>query len=393
MRIDTKLHFIIYSIICAVGLMPMFSSCSESDDKTSDDKQLTESLLMVKQVNAIQNVLTSLADIERLDDDFYQKTYAPTYGKVLDESNPFVRAIKADNKENAYQEFVGMVGDKNLLTPTSDGYSVELKLPSELAKLANKDLFGKLTYHQGNGSSRTAYVDVEIPNMPKLQRIDFVPSQLWGDNDDLPPTPYLLGQLVYYEGEWLNKATRGRGYWLCVREYTGDKPGLLVHVNEGYDKDFARYLYYESDWSWAGYFYTRADESAPYINFLNLYPDQVKKVLSFLKKYGNKSTVEGIVPPRFLENDSVYVGDKPAWIIHDTYESEWDSSVSRHWKCCKHYYLAPKNKYGEGQYEEWWYHSPSDWSNEQGKYYYYTINTIRFKSAVPEKTRLVYDPS
>lgn len=388
---NTKLHIIKYGLVCAIGLMPLFSSCSDSDDHSSKGTQEEMELQDIRQVDAISNVLEVLADVKTLDKDFYNKTYTPTYGKVLDESNPYVRAMKSEDKEEAYAVFAAMIGDSELLKSTTDGYTVELKLSGDLAKLAGKETFGTLTYHQGDGSTRMAYVDVNIPNMPTLQRIDFVPSQLWGDNDGVK-TAYTLGQLVKYDGTD-EKNSKGEGLWLCVQEYKGDNKGLLVHLNEGYNENFARHLYGDSGYSWSSYWYADPEDYAPYFQLLNRRADIIKKIRNYLVKNNKASLMSGIVPKRFLENDSVYVGDRPAWVINNSYESSYDWWAARYWKCCKHYYLDKKNEHGYGQFHKWWYHTTGDWKDQQSKYYFYTISVMSFKKDKLAGISLVYDPA
>lgn len=388
---NVKINLINCGFACAIVLTPLVSSCSDSDDHPSEEAKIEMELQEVKQVSAIQNVLEVLADVRTLDNDFYNKTYTPTYGKVLDESNPYVRAMMSDDKESAYADFASMIGDNDLLKPTSDGYIVELTLSGDLAKLAGKKSFGTLTYHQGDGSTRMAYVDVNIPNMPTLQRLDFVSSQLWGENKYTGKTGYTLGQLVKYEGTDIGG--KGKGLWLCVRAYNGNKDGLLVHLNEGYNEDFAHYLYGESGYSWSSYWYSKPGDYSPYFEFLHNRADLIRKIRTYLSKNHMASLMSGIVPKRFLENDSVYVGDKPAWVINDSYESSYDWGAGRYWKCCKHYYLDKKNEYGRGEYHEWWYHTKGDWKDQQNKYYFYTISVMTFQADVLNNIKVLYDPA
>lgn len=408
---NKKLYIIIYGIICAVGLMTMFSSCSDSDEHSSGHGQFTaEQLQVVKQMEVIRHVLNRLADVENLSIDFYQQTYTPIYGKVLDESNPFVRVMAADDKESAYQELVMLVEDKNLITPTADGYSVEFKYPSDLAKLANRDLFGKLTYHQGDGSTRIAYVDVDIPNVPKLQRIDFVPRKLWGENDNVK-TAYRLGELVYFEGEKIDGQIRGEGYWLCVQQHTNYDDGILVHLNEGYDEKYAYLFKARSGYSWTAYFKGHIEDPIAYTRFLC----ENKKLIELDKEYllENSGTVQyydifskktmtynlsniyikHILPSRFMQNGNVYDGDKPAWIITDTYEGSYHWGSFGWWTVCKHLEIPAHSNNGAGEYSGWEYDNDYDWSEQSKKTYFYTINVKHFKENKLEGFRSVYDPA
>lgn len=390
---NKKFYIIIFGIICAVGLMPLLSSCSDSDEQSSDRGAFTaEQLQVMNQMEAIRDVLNSLADVETLSDDFYQKTYTPTYGKVLDESNPFVRKMMANDTESAYKEFVLLVGNKDLITPTADGYSVDLNFPSELAKLANREMFGKLTYHLGDGVTRTAYVDVDIPNMPKLQRIDFVPSKMWGDNEGAGTTAYRLGSLVYFQGEEFSGEVRGKGYWLCVRPYDVYHDGILVHLSEDYNEKYA----FHSRYSWTAYFKGHGEDPEAYTSFLYFY----RGLLQLDKDYLNdnlsySSAVEaiaGICPNRFLRNGKVYDGDKIAWIITDTYKGDYHWG-NGYWSVCKHLEIPAHSETGAGEYSGWCYDNAKDWSEQADKTYFYTINVKHFKTAPLDGCSLVYDPA
>ena len=408
---NKKIYIIIYGIICTVGLMPMFSSC-DSDEQSSERGAFSaEQLQLMNQMDAIRDVLNCLADVETLSDDFYQQTYTPTYGKVLDDANPFVRKMMADDSESAYREFAMMVGSKDLITPTADGYRVDLKFPTELAKLANRELFGKLTYHQGDGLTRTAYVDVDIPNMPKLQRIDFVPSKMWGDNDDVPQSAYKLGALVYFQGKEIDGKTRGRGYWLCVRPYDGFYDGILVHLNEGYDANFAYLFKSRSGYSWTAYFKGDAGDPEAYMYFLYCYKELIDLDKEYLLTnsptyqyydytYGKWVTsslgevyIKEILPDRFLRNGNVYDGDKPAWIITDTYEGNYHWGMAGWWSVCKHMEIPAHSKNGAGEFSGWNYDNANDWSKQSEKTYFYTISVLHFKDSAPDGCSLVYDPA
>lgn len=402
-----NLHNIIYSVICVIGLMAMFSmvsSCSDSEEQQASETGFSkeEQLQIQNQIQAIRGVLKRLTGVEELEADFYQQTYTPTYGKVLNEANPFVRSVKTNEQKFAYEQFELMVADKNLITPTTDGYSVVFKYPSKIAQLANREEFGKLTYHQGDGSTRIAYVDVDIPSIPNLQRIDFVPSELWGDNSIVKndTTAFKYGELVYFNG----KEDRGEGYWLCVREYNGgQQDGILVHLNEGFKSGFCKS--YSSGYSWSAYFDTTEEDVKAYMNFLWDGGELLKQNRKFLLDRGKKEYVLGMVinlgildvdnicPSRFLENDNVYNGDKPAWIITKTYKGDQSHWFFWHWSVCEHLEIPAYSKNGRGEFSGWSYTTSSDWSEQEGKCYVYTINAIHFTNKIPDGMISKYNPA
>lgn len=387
---------IINSIVYAVGLMFMLplSSCSDSDNKGSETENITlEEKQVMSQLGAIRDVLNVLAGVESLPDDFCQQHYSPSYGEVLDESNPFVRAFVADNQGNAYKQFEMIVGPDASISPTEDGFSVELKLPTDLAEQEKRDLFGKLTYHKGGESTRVAYVDVEIPNIPNLQRIDFIPSKLWGDNDG-NTSAFKLGELAEYKG---NKDGYGKGIWVCVREKHGPYDGALVHMNYNFDSNFCKF--YEdphtiTKTAWSGIFYAWAQDVPSYLEFISEFNILLQDDIKYLRENGRDSEQESICPRGFMSNGYVYDGGSyPAAIIRDTYEGHY-RAFHGWWRVCKYYYIEKKSKDGNGYDTTFQYTNGDKWNSEMWrKHEFYTINAVHFKDKIPEGFTLLHSPA
>lgn len=398
-----KLHLIIYIAICLVGLlglMPALVACSDSDDHSSEQEELTwEQERQLKQLDAIRTVLARLADVDSLSNDFYQRTYQPTYGKVLDESAPFVRAVKADDQERALDLFRMMVGYEDMMTATNDGYRVELKLPAFLVKNAKGGLWGKLTYHVGDGVSRIAYVDVEITNMPNLQRIDFIPSKLWGDNVT-ETTALKLGELVEYMGN-AQLGGKGRGIWMCVRENKGPYDGIMVHLDVNCNENFAKWMdkgdgTNPKNGCWMPYFSSNEEDVKAYLAFLN----DNKFIVDANKKYLEKEypgEVNAICPPGFLDNayGYVYQGSQPAAIVMEAYYGSWVWYMFYHDRHCNFYVLPKECKTGKGgSVHSIDYVAYSSWTKKVwNQYKIYTLSAIHFETSLPQGMVKKYDPA
>lgn len=366
---NKKLHLIIYRIICMaclVLMVPGMVACSDSDtnivdDKTDDDIISSEEQETIDRIESIRYVLRKLTGVDSLADDFYQRTYSPTYGQVLNEANPFVRAVKADSLELAVNLFQQLTGQYNLDVNTADGSIVTLKLPSVLATSATED-WGKLTFHKGDGSTRMAYADVEIPSIPQLQRIDFIPSHLWGNNDKYDTAPlFQLGELVMSSG----KDGRGAGLWMCVRQNSGPYDCVLVHLDERFNDKFS--TWYDdgeyADFSMSGWMPDKpADKEhvEAYLWFLNKHAKSMRNNIEFVKKR-MPNELNSICPNGFFAEDGAYV-----------YKHELNAAIIRHgdfgrsswfrdYRTTDFYQLPKESKHGENgsdrKVECWWHSS------------------------------------
>lgn len=385
------LHLIIYRAICGVWLlmMGMLTSCSDSSDSQENsaaEEELTaEQQQAFKQLLAVKNVLTNLAGVEELSEDFASKTYPPIYGKVLDESKSFVRAMKADDQERALELFEMIVEQDDLLSQTSDGYSVELRLPDKVAQ-QGKTSFGKLTYHESKDPSRVAYVDVEMPNIPNLQRIDFVPSQLWGDNSG-EATAFKLGEVARYNGFC----------WLCVRENDGPDPGVLVRLDVNANEQLSTWMEKEKNPSTGGwklsYPSTREDVKS-YLTFLDNYAYALQLDREYIKKHFPQEA-DGFCPIGFKDADGyLYKRDKPAAIIMKGYMGSYVWYAWYHNRHCDYYTFPQESKDGKGEFRSFVYIRNKTWEKEMwNPYYLYSLSAIHFGGTAPSGVTSLYDPA
>ena len=154
-------------------------------------------------------------------------TYDPQIGKVLDQSNPFERAVFVDDEEMAETLFRGMLGWRDeILTETADGCR---------ADLSGIEL-GTLEFFRSDGGANVGYAQVDIPCIPHLQRIVYMTQDQAGENAaPLYESPCGYGDVFYREGR----------YYICVKEadgYDWESRGILVCVEAGKGTNWAYHL-------------------------------------------------------------------------------------------------------------------------------------------------------
>ncbi|MBO7602962.1 MAG: right-handed parallel beta-helix repeat-containing protein [Bacteroidales bacterium] len=159
------------------------------------------------------------------------KKIEPEIGRVTDDSNPFDRAVKIDEKESAEFYFGGLVGWNPAVFEETAGGSIIDLTPIGL---------GRLEFFREPDGSNVGYATVDIPCMPHLERITYKTPLQMGLNDAEYPSPARYGEVFLHQGR----------YYICVRAGTGylsDESGLLVCIEPGKGTNWVDYLDNE-DW-------------------------------------------------------------------------------------------------------------------------------------------------
>lgn len=175
-------------MLCATGLAT--TACSDSDDQKSEERIVNEegktyvpdSLLTNEEryqlacQSAVMGIMQTLTGVENVTPDVVNQNLEPTYGQILDGESSTVRVVKCAGTDESEQLFraiacLDSLAASLLYTPTPDGYELSLK---DLPILPDGKLFslGTLTFHRDGGPRRYGYVEVEIPCIPHLERID-----------------------------------------------------------------------------------------------------------------------------------------------------------------------------------------------------------------------------
>ena len=181
-------------------LSSLSMSCSDDDDNDNDGRTAEEIAQdpYAKDTPAGDALLTLVSQLattaDTLPDNWKTATFEPTIGKVLG-SNQYERTITVANSSEALRRYNSLTGKNLPEGTTTDTYTV--------------DGVGTLTFTATSNSAETAVVDVNIKQMPHLQKLRMVPANAIGENGTFKGEPYYrFGDVVKDKDGY---------YWICVR--------------------------------------------------------------------------------------------------------------------------------------------------------------------------------
>ena len=259
---------------------------------------------------------------------------------------------------------------------------------------------GTLTFHRDGGPRRYGYVEVDIPCIPHLERIDYLSPDAFPDNAGTN-SAYQLGDIVY-----VNRSSGySSGYYVCVQPYAYND-GWLVHmcINEPGDDQT---INADGDSQGCYYPYNKAkgqsttyDMINTYFNFICNNQAKVANIKTFLsgKAYNMKPSVSGclhhIFPEGFNNSNGVpfvssdgrdgriwydaYVTDDYAWVPAYYYRKGHFGAVAHNVR----YWHDDSYKYVED----------SDWNSKWSTHWNYCMNAIRFTTSTINGSTLEYSP-
>ena len=196
--------WLLAALVC--GLSLSVTSCKDDDDKLSEEEKEQQELERLEQQNNAYSVLSLLADVSAADDDFLSKTYEPTIGKE-DDRDANTRIVNTNTMEAAAERFANLADasiDENTQTYTW-----------------RDDNLGTMTYTRTNDGSSWATVDVDIKQVPHLQKIVYRSPEQANDNSKFDGRAYYrFGDVVSREVTNKDGSTVTE-YWICVRPAFG----------------------------------------------------------------------------------------------------------------------------------------------------------------------------
>jgi len=177
-----------------------FTACSDDDDNA--DEIDTEDVFS-EEAMAAYCALNQLCGIEELPSNWQTFTAEPTYGYSFDASNPYVRTVYIDDIMEAEDCFRSLGG------------TIESGQASATYTAGNISY----QYTAKNQSDLLATIDCNVPQVPHLTQIRFVPSEVqeenglfgftWDKTRSQDDIYYSVGDVVYDEDE--------KAFWVCVR--------------------------------------------------------------------------------------------------------------------------------------------------------------------------------
>ena len=411
-----------YMMLLIAALTLGTAACSDDDDDNANSNQDKERMegdkkvinlddlspedkLKLDQQSAILSVIKTLTGQSTFGPLLDGGTYEPTYGTVLYDSQPFVRSYKSETVEEAEASFRSFVsGDSQFITTTADGLSISLRNLPLLADGGTLTL-GTLTFHRGDGTQRMGYVDVEIPTMPHLERIDYIPPSAFPQNAN---TPYTKGMVVYYDGP-----TYAKGYYLCVQG-SDNGAGLLVHLNEDEEYGQTRNLDNDKEGCYRPInqdhgMVANYDDVITYVSFLINNKKECKKIKEFFRSetktrkpmheggmddifpngFNNEDSEKGVVWKKENTWDDFWTGETvtsrhPAFIIYSADYGEYRIVPAYEWRICK-YVRIPSGctSLGDCLDQECKYTADDDYKQQvYNRGYCFAMNIIRFRDSV-----------
>ena len=186
------------------GLSLSVTSCKDDDkDDTSDDGQEQLSEEQQEQSNAAYAILDNLADLSSANDNFLTQTFEPTIG-TADDGDASTRIVNTNDMETAAMRFADLVGGADINENTASYTWAD-------------DELGTMVYTKTNDGKSWAMVDVNIKQVPHLQKIIFRSPEQADNNGKFEGTAY------YRFGDVVKKANADgvEEYWICVRPAFG----------------------------------------------------------------------------------------------------------------------------------------------------------------------------
>ena len=190
------------ALVC--GLSLGITSCKDDDkDDSGDDGQEQLSEEQQEQNNAAYAILDNLADLSSANDNFLAQTFEPTIG-TADDGDASTRIVNTNDMETAAMRFADLVGGADINENTASYTWTD-------------DELGSMTYTKTNDGKSWAMVDVNIKQVPHLQKIIYRSPEQADNNGKFKGTAY------YRFGDVVKKvnAAGAEEYWICVRPAFG----------------------------------------------------------------------------------------------------------------------------------------------------------------------------
>lgn len=202
---SNKLYWMLMAVLLC-GLSVTVTSCKDDDDESekSEEQLEQDAQVMTEERDAFWGVVGQLTDAVALPENWKDVTFEPSYG-VADEDNALQRIVVVIGTAEAARLFGNIIGDNSVVTEDTPEYTF------------SDNNVGTLRYLRSTDSRSIASVDVNIRQMPHLQKIVFKTPQQLGTNTLFNGS--FDGSAYYRFGDVVKKNNKdGKSeYWICVR--------------------------------------------------------------------------------------------------------------------------------------------------------------------------------
>ena len=206
------------TLILALGLS--FASCSDDDDKNGGDDAEKEQTVMPADANDDATVLGSL--LQSWVEDFTAddvtptilgKTFVPTVGEVVDESNATVRTLVVGTQAAADEYAKGTLSMLGISSQQPAGFSCK------------NAAIGSISYSHGSGNE-LGVITVSVKQLPSLTKLRLVKDY---EGNAQKTAYYQKGDIVKYTGSGVNKDH----YFICLNDHTGGNEAIWLSFDIG----------------------------------------------------------------------------------------------------------------------------------------------------------------
>ena len=205
------------AVVCGLS----FTSCSDDDDdKNGGGDAGKEQTVMPADANDDATVLGSL--LQSWVEDFTAddvtpailgKTFVPTVGEVVDESNATVRTLVVGTQAAADEYAKGTLSLLGISSQQPAGFSWK------------NAAIGSISYSHGSGNE-LGVITVSVKQLPGLTKIRLVKDY----EGNAPKTAYYQkGDIVKYTGSGVNKDH----YFICLNDHTGGNEAIWLSFDCG----------------------------------------------------------------------------------------------------------------------------------------------------------------
>lgn len=203
-----------YSALLAISLS--LPSCSNEDEVKDPDMEVMES-----DIDPLDVLRSSLL----IEDE--NGNVSILRGVALDPTDPTIVSISVENYDDAFMRFSGLFDEET--EKSDDGTTYTFPENKGIVQFSKAD----------NENGVVAFAEFSIPSIPQITRINYILHSAWPDNDSTKGF-HKFGVVYQYHG-WSgscsgnyspnpNVSSEEWFDYVCIREYTGGEPALLVAI-------------------------------------------------------------------------------------------------------------------------------------------------------------------
>ena len=207
-----KKHFyFLLMVALACGLSLSVTSCKDDDKDNGQSEEQRDQQTLEEQDkdNARFSVLDHLADVDEASDSvqsYMSQTFEPSIGMESDDE-PNTRIVNTNTMEMAAERFANIVGAS--IDEDTESYTW------------SDEKMGTLTYTKNTDGKAWATVEVNIKQVPKLQKIIYRAPEMGDENKSFKGRAYYRFGDVVQRHNYVDLSSHEHEYWVCVRPAFG----------------------------------------------------------------------------------------------------------------------------------------------------------------------------